>query len=139
MKKKEYYNRQDNLTAAKIEFYQDYIEGYLIKLLMGFGKCFIADLFCGAGKNGNNPGSPLVLIDKAKYILKIPQLQNPQIYILFNDKDKNNIKNLKEELEKVEINENINIFSHKIKNLKIFYYFRCKNETFEKNNVFKIH
>ncbi|MBU4482443.1 three-Cys-motif partner protein TcmP, partial [Patescibacteria group bacterium] len=110
MKNKEYYKEQNNLTAAKIEFYQDYIEGYLIKLLMGFGKCFIADLFCGAGKNGNKQGSPLVLIDKAKYILKIPQLQNPQIYILFNDKDKNNIKSLKEELEKVEINENINIF-----------------------------
>jgi len=110
MENKEYYNKQDNLTAAKIEFYQDYIEGYLIKLLMGFKKCFIADLFCGAGKNGNKQGSPLVLIDKAKYILKIPQLQNPQIYILFNDNDKNNTKSLEAELKKLESNENINIF-----------------------------
>ncbi len=118
MSKEEYYNKQDNLTAAKIDFYQSYIEGYLIKLLMGFGKCFIADLFCGAGKNGNKQGSPLVLIDKAKYILRIPQLKNPQIYILFNDKDKNNIKSLKEELEKVEIDENINIFFPQDKNFE---------------------
>ena len=85
MRNKEYYNKQDDLTAAKIEFYQDYIEEYLIKLLMGFKKCFIADLFCGAGKNGNKLGSPLILIDRIKYVLTIPQLQNPQIYILFND------------------------------------------------------
>lgn len=111
MKNKEYYNRQNNLTAAKIEFYQDYIEGYLIKLLIVFGKCFIADLFCGAGKNGNEQGSPLVLIDRAEYILTAPKLQNPQIYILFNDKDKNNVQGLEIELKSVKRNENINIFS----------------------------
>jgi three-Cys-motif partner protein len=107
MENKEYYNKQDNLTAAKIEFYQDYIKGYLPKLLMGFKQCFIADLFCGAGKNGNKQGSPLVLIDKAKYILKIPQLRNSQIYILFNDKEKSNIENLEIELKKIKENKNI--------------------------------
>ena len=85
MKQEKYYKKQDSLTTAKIDFYQNYIEGYLIKLLMGFKKCFIADLFCGAGKNGNKLGSPLILIDRIKYVLTIPQLQNPQIYILFND------------------------------------------------------
>lgn len=110
MENKKYYHKQNNLTAAKIEFYQDYIEGYLIKLLMGFGKCFIADLFCGAGKNGKKPGSPLVLIDRAEYILTASKLQSSQIYILFNDKDKNNIQSLEIELKNVKRNENINIF-----------------------------
>ncbi|MDO8592338.1 MAG: three-Cys-motif partner protein TcmP [bacterium] len=115
----EFYNEQKNLTAAKIEFYQNYIEIYLIKLLMGFKKCFITDLFCGAGKNGNNLGSPLVLIDRAKYVLAIPQLKNnAQIYILFNDKDKGNIDNLEVELKNVAVSENINIYPIKNKNFE---------------------
>ena len=119
MNKKEYYKRQDDLTAAKIEIYQNYIESYLIKLLMGFGKCFIADLFCGAGKNGDELGSPLVLLDRAKYILTIPKLKNnSQIYIIFNDIDKNNIQNLEKELKKIEKNENINIYPVQNKNFK---------------------
>lgn len=106
-----FYREQKNLTAAKIEFYQNYIEVYLIKLLMGFKKCFIADLFCGAGKNGNKPGSPLILIDRVKYILTVPQLKNgANVYILFNDKNEDNIENLEVELKKIEVNENINIF-----------------------------
>lgn len=112
MGKKEYYKEQDNLTAAKIEFYQNYIEGYLIKILMQFEKCFIADLFCGSGKNGTKDGSPLILIERAKYILTSPKLRkkNPQIYILFSDKGEKNIKNLKQELSEF-INEHINIFT----------------------------
>lgn len=102
-----FYDNQDDLTAAKINFYQNYIEGYLIKILMGFGKCFIADLFCGAGKNGEKNGSPLVLIDKAKYILTTPKLKHPKIHILFNDENKNNIQNLEEELKKIERNKDI--------------------------------
>jgi len=111
MKNKKYYNKQDDLTAVKIEFYQNYIEVYLIKLLMGFGKCFIADLFCGAGKNGDKAGSPLALLNRAEYILTVPQLRDSQIYILFNDKNKNNIQSLEKELKSVKRNENINIFS----------------------------
>lgn len=109
LKTKNFYSKQEKLTRAKIEFYKNYIEGYLIKLLMGFGKCFIADLFCGAGKNGNKDGSPLVLINRAKYILTTPQLQNPQIHILFNDKNEDNIQNLEKELKKIKPNRNINI------------------------------
>jgi len=77
---------------------------------MVFGKCFIADLFCGTGKNGDKNGSPLILIDRAEYILRIPQLQDSQIYILFNDKDKNNTKNLDIELKKIKVDKNITIF-----------------------------
>lgn len=108
-----FYDKQDDLTAVKIEFYKNYIEGYLIKLLMGFGQCFIADLFCGAGKNGDKDGSPLVLIDRIKYILTTPELKlkNPQIYILFNDNEKKNVQNLEIELKNVKTDEHINIHS----------------------------
>ena len=105
-----FYDKQDDLTAAKIEFYKNYIEVYLIKLLMGFGKCFIADLFCGAGKNGDKDGSPLVLIDRIKYILTTPKLKNPQIFILFNDKEKKNVQNLEIELKNIKTDEHINIY-----------------------------
>lgn len=113
-----FYNKQDDLTAAKIYFYQNYIEKYLIKLLMGFGACFIADLFCGAGKNGTEKGSPLILIDRAKYILTTPNLKNPQINILFNDNERNNVASLELELKKVEINKDINIFPVQNKNFE---------------------
>ena len=33
-----FFNKQTDLTAAKIKIFQDYIEGYLIKLLMTFEK-----------------------------------------------------------------------------------------------------
>ena len=110
MKESRFFDFQDALTEAKIEIFKDYIEGYLPKLLITFKKCFIADLFCGAGKNGNQNGSPLVLIDRANYILTSPQLTNSRIYILFNDKNANNIQNLEKELKNIEINNNINIF-----------------------------
>lgn len=113
-----FYQNQKDLTAAKIEFYQNYIEGYLIKLLMGFKKCFIADLFCGAGINGEKLGSPLILLERAKYILTTPQLQNSQIYILFNDRESINIKNLEKELKKINIDEKINIFPIQNKNFE---------------------
>ena len=106
-----FYDKQDNLTQAKITLYKEYIEGYLIKLLMGFGECFIADLFCGPGKSGGKDGSPLTLVKRSKYILSIPQLKNkkPQIHILFSDKERSHIINLENELKEVEIDENVNI------------------------------
>jgi len=105
-----FYERQSALTAAKIEIYKKYIEGYLPRLLIQFGTCLIADLFCGAGKNGDKDGSPLVLIDRSKYILSSPKLQDKQIQILFNDHDKDNIQNLNWVLAKIEIEANIQIF-----------------------------
>lgn len=104
-----FYDKQGDLTTLKIEFYKNYIEGYLIKLLMGFGKCFIADLFCGAGKNGGKDGSPLALVSRIKYILTTPKLKNPQIYILFNDKEKKNVQNLEKELKNIKTDKHINI------------------------------
>lgn len=109
MSKNNFYEKQTALTAAKIEIYQKYLKGYLPKLLIQFGSCVISDLFCGSGKNGDEDGSPLVLIKSAKYILSSVQLKEKQIHILFNDQDPVNIKNLNRELSKLEFENNIHI------------------------------
>jgi three-Cys-motif partner protein len=93
----DFFDKQDSLTAAKITIYKEYISGYLPKILQTFKRCQIADLFCGAGKNGDQDGSPLVLIDRAEYILssEIVKRNSPKIEILFNDREKTNTDNLK--------------------------------------------
>jgi three-Cys-motif partner protein len=110
MKENDFFKMQSALTSAKTKIYKDYIQGYLPKLLMSYGTCLIADLFSGAGKNGKEDGSPLILINRLKYILSSPQLQkkhNLKVYILFNDQDKENIENLKMELDKIDYDKNI--------------------------------
>lgn len=112
MKTDSFFEEQTSLTAAKIEIYKKYIEGYLPKLLMQFKECIIADLFCGAGKNGDQNGSPLILIDRSKYILTSPILKekDAKIQILFNDSDEKNIQNLNEELKKIDPCREIQFF-----------------------------
>lgn len=68
---------------------------------MGFKKCFIADLFCGAGKNGTEKGSPLVLLDTLQYLFTKDSIREktPKVFILFNDSNEKNIQNLRKELE----------------------------------------
>ena len=92
-----FFAEQNDLTAAKVKIYKEYITGYLPKILQTFKQCLIADLFCGAGKNGTQDGSPLVLIKQAEYILSNPTLNKLtlDIEILFNDNDKKNIDDLK--------------------------------------------
>lgn len=116
---KDFHTRQTELTAAKIEIYEKYLKKYLPKVLMGFKKCFIADLFCGAGRNGKEKGSPLVLLDTALYLLTSDILKkvNPEIYILLNDGDRNNIQNLEKELEGF-LHASINIFPRQNKNFE---------------------
>jgi len=110
MSEKDFFNKQSALTSAKTKIYRNYIEGYLPKLLMTYQTCLIADLFCGAGKNGKEDGSPLILIDRLIYILSSPQLQeknNLKVHVLFNDQNKENIENLKNELEKINYDKDI--------------------------------
>ncbi|MCD4833863.1 MAG: three-Cys-motif partner protein TcmP [Bacteroidales bacterium] len=110
VKTKQFFDRQTALTLAKTKIYKEYIEGYLPKLLMTYGTCLIADLFCGAGKNGSKDGSPLILIDRIKYILTSKQLKerkNIKVHILFNDQDEKNIKNLENELSKISFDRSI--------------------------------
>lgn len=126
----QFFNYQRVGTAAKIKFYKEYIGGYLIKILMSFGQCFVADLFCGPGKNGNESGSPLVLVEQAKKMLNIPLLKGkfsePKISVLFNDENRQHIENLKKEIDQM----------GKLSNLKIY----IENESFSdilNHDVFK--
>lgn len=114
MAKEDFFKKQQkDLTKIKLFIYEKYIETYLIKILMQFGECFLGDLFCGAGKNGKNNGSPLVLIKKVKDILQNKKLLEkyflPKIQILFNDNNKENIDNLKKELKEIDIPKNIQV------------------------------
>jgi len=113
MSNKNFFDNQSDGTAVKIKFYENYIEGYLTKILMQFGGCLVADLFCGPGKNGEKDGSPLILIKKAKKVLENPTLLVKQkllkVFIVFNDCDKENIEKLNIELSKTTLPSNIKI------------------------------
>jgi len=109
MKKDEFFDDQNRLTTAKIKIFEKYIEGYLPKLLITFKKLIIVDLFCGAGKNGEKDGSPLVLINTINKVLKSNHLSKNdlEVLVLFNDQKRENIKNLKSELEKINYDDSI--------------------------------
>lgn len=113
MPTEDFYSTQTEITAAKIKFYQDYIGGYLIKLLMAFGECFIADLFCGPGKNGDKPGSPLVLLEQAKTMLASPEVQKRHktatVKIIFNDIEQEYVENLKAVIQRLPDEKGIKI------------------------------
>jgi three-Cys-motif partner protein len=111
MNNKKFFKSQNDSTAVKIEIYKQYIESYLYKVLCFYGNCFVGDLFCGPGKNGLEKGSPLSLIDIINKTLEssIIDARTKNIYVLFNDIDKDNIKKLKEELSKIGINKKIKI------------------------------
>ncbi len=105
-----FFEEQSENTAAKINFYQKYIGNYLIKALMQFGVVYIFDLFCGAGKNGDKDGSPLILLKEARKMLSSKVLKDrnetPIIKVYFNDAEKENIDGLSEELEKLDLDKN---------------------------------
>ncbi len=119
MSNKDFFENQSALTAAKTKIYKEYIEGYLPKLLMTWGKCLIADLFCGPGKNGKENGSPLILLERLDYILSSDQLKkksDKKVYVLFNEQDDSLVKNLNENLNK--INYDKSIIDIRVKNEK---------------------
>ncbi|MDH5612327.1 MAG: three-Cys-motif partner protein TcmP [Gammaproteobacteria bacterium] len=99
----DFFVEQNDLTAAKVRVYEEYITGYLPKILQTFKRCLIADLFCGAGKNGNQDGSPLVLIKQVQYILTNPVLKQKdlEVDILFNDKIKEYTDDLELQLNNI--------------------------------------
>ncbi|MBN2755114.1 MAG: three-Cys-motif partner protein TcmP [Candidatus Goldbacteria bacterium] len=132
-----FYDDQTDLTAAKILIYKEYLRSYLPKVLMQYGKCYIADLFCGCGKNGLKDGSPLVLLQVANEILNDKVIKNKRpnakIVIVFNDVDKSCCDNLKTYLDKEPKNSQIEIIGplceqfDSIKN-RALYYFKDKKE-----------
>lgn len=109
MSNKNFFYEQTLVTEAKTKIYEKYIEGYLAKLIMQFGSCTIIDLFSGSGINGKNEGSPLILLRIINKLLESNQIRSrvEKLYILFNDLDKENIKELEENINKFDIDENI--------------------------------
>ena len=138
MKNNDFFDKQSDLTNAKIKIYEKYIESYLIKLLMTYDKCLIVDLFCGPGKNGDKSGSPLILLERLKYILTSPILENKgkkEIFIIFNDEDPDNIENLKDKIKSIEFDKssiNIQLYNEKYENILPKIIKKFSNETLPK-------
>ena len=125
MTKKGFFDSQSDLTASKILIYQRYLSSYLPKVLTQYGSCFIADFFCGYGKNGQKDGSPLVLLDEAKKMLDNKNLKikqpNAKIEIVFSDKNKSFCDDLEMHLQKLPIPKQIKIngpFCENFKSIK---------------------
>jgi three-Cys-motif partner protein len=110
---RDFFDSQTDLTAAKILIYRQYLSSFLPKVLMQYGRCYMADFFCGCGKNGQEDGSPLVLIDIAKTMLDNPTLKakqpNAEIVIVFSDDDKKCCDDLTSHLSKLSIPNQIKI------------------------------
>lgn len=111
--RRDFFNSQTDLTASKILIYRQYLRNYLPKVLMRYGKCIIADFFCGCGKNGKANGSPLVLLDLAKEILENPVLKarqaNAEIIIVFSDAEKKYCDDLASNLKKMSLPSGIKV------------------------------
>lgn len=105
MANKDFFDSQTDLTASKILIYRQYLDSFLPKVLMQYGQCFIADFFCGCGKNGDEDGSPLVLLNTAKKMLESPVLKrkqpNAEIVIIFSDSEQKCCDDLKKHLQLV--------------------------------------
>ncbi|HBR14968.1 MAG TPA: hypothetical protein DD723_05420 [Candidatus Omnitrophica bacterium] len=114
MVKKDFYDSQTDLTASKILIYRKYLSSFLPKVLMQYGKCYVADFFCGRGKNGNANGSPLVLLDVAKQILEDAVIKanqpNAEIVIVFSDADQRCCDDLKAHLKSMSLPSGIKVF-----------------------------
>ncbi len=105
-----FFQKQTEVTRLKTLIYEQYLGSYLIQNIAKFKKCYILDLFCGPGKNGRKNGSPLILIDILKNLLKVKYLQDvSDIEIIFNDADKDIIRKLRYRLSKIDIPTNIKI------------------------------
>ena len=80
---------------------------------MQYGRCYMADFFCGCGKNGQEKGSPLVLIDIATKMLESPILKsrqpNAEIVIVFSDDDKQCCDDLASHLQRMSVPKQITI------------------------------
>lgn len=78
---------------------------------MQYGNCSVLDLFCGKGKNGNENGSPLVLLGQASKVLDIKQIKNrlngAHVSFWFNDAEKENVDDFEKHLKDFPLHANI--------------------------------
>lgn len=80
-----FFHNQTAVTRLKTLVYEQYLGSYLIQNIVKFKKCYILDLFCGPGKNGRKNGSPLILIDILKNLLKVKFIKSfAEVEIIFD-------------------------------------------------------
>ncbi len=111
MAKKFHDNAFDEGTQTKLEIFKMYIRNWLPKFMTAtrdsrrnFGTIRIYDFFSGPGYDCKGVvGSPLIIIDELKnYCETNNDLKaNIEVEILFNDKDSDNIEQLKENAKSV--------------------------------------
>jgi three-Cys-motif partner protein len=119
---KKFFQAQTEVTRLKTLIYEQYLGAYLVQNIAKFKKCYIMDLFCGPGKNGRKNGSPLILIDILKNLLKVKYLRDVcDIEVIFNDADRSIISKLKRRLSKTNISANIKIHLYSESFEVIFY------------------
>jgi len=92
-------------TLAKLRLYKSYIHSWLPVFMNHssiVSEIWVYDLFCGPGCDCNGvKGSPLILLDELeKYLQNKVTSTPPPINIIFNDKSKSKINNLKKILSK---------------------------------------
>lgn len=105
-----FFKEQSKITELKTTIFEEYITSYILRKSTDFTTCNIIDLFCGAGKNGNKLGSPLIILNIVKTIFKLQYIRNSfKIQIFFNDIDPNNIQILYKEISKLRLDKRIKI------------------------------
>ena len=87
-------------TLTKLRLYKSYISGWLPVFMtnsVGVAEIWLFDLFCGPGcDRDGEKGSPLILLDELTKYLNFRSTRNPpKINILFNDRKKWKIEQLK--------------------------------------------
>ncbi len=93
-------------SSIKLKLLESYIIPWMRKVLLGInGSCFICDTFAGTGYyEDESEGSPIILINEsiscAEQIKKINGKKLDKIVLVFVEKDKNNFKLLKDNIEK---------------------------------------
>ena len=93
-------------SSIKLKLLESYIIPWMRKVLLGInGSCFICDTFAGTGYyEDESKGSPIILINEAiscsEQIKKINSKKLDKIVLVFVEKDENNFKLLKDNIER---------------------------------------
>lgn len=105
-----FFKQQSEITKLKILIYENYITFYLIRCINYSRDCYLFDLFCGPGRNGNKLGSSLILIDIIKKLLKLKYINNNlKVHIFFNDINQKYTNTLRNHIQKMGISNNVKI------------------------------
>jgi len=96
----------DDGTKIKLEIFKKYLEAWLPTFTKSnktiWKNIFIYDLFAGAGKDVNGYyGSPLIIVEELKRHYTVIKEKGLNIHVVFNDLVKDNILQLKTEINRI--------------------------------------